>query len=476
MLLKPFSGVLPVEFQFIGLWLALCFVLQGYVGAALASTVTKDPRHQILAACLLVLSPVLVRRIGHDTLCAHWLLLALLYFGFREYSGPAPARRALLLAAGAALLAAGIHPYLAAMCWMLAMACYARLWLGGLVTPLRALTAGLLTTAGMIAVFAMFGYFSGGPIGASGFGRYSADLLTLVNPTEYSRLLPSLRMNASQYEGLGFVGLGGLVAMGLGAAVFVRRRSSLRAGTWPVVAACLLMGIYALSEAVAFAGREVLSLRSLYEPLTPLVAPFRASGRFIWPLHYLMLVFGAWGLTRAVGSARPRAVTVLMALAVALQFADIQPDPESLGPKAFRQAPFQDFALAAGRFRHLAVVPMQVLGVCGDPIEEDRVYRYMLLAYRLKTTFNSGVFARVPADRVARECVRTMDAIETMTLDPQTIYIVSSDHVPRFQTAGALCGRFDGDWICVARDSDERFRTWVETGRVIEVPGSTKRE
>ena len=78
--------MLPAEFQFIGLWLAACFALQGYMGAALTSTVTKDPRQQLLGGYLFVLSPVLVARIAHDTLCAHWLLLGLLYVGLREYA------------------------------------------------------------------------------------------------------------------------------------------------------------------------------------------------------------------------------------------------------------------------------------------------------------------------------------------------------------------------------------------------------
>ena len=56
-------------------------------------------------------------------------------------------------------------------------------------------------------------------------------------------------------------------------------------------------------------------------------------------------------------------------------------------------------------------------------------------------------------------------ALGAQTLDAQTIYVVSPAHVPRFKSAGAACGRFDGDWICVSRDSDETFRTYVETGK-----------
>jgi hypothetical protein len=63
----------------IGLWLAACFTLQGYAGAKLASSVTKDAGLQLLGGYLIVLSPVLSARLGHDTLCAHFIPVSLLY-------------------------------------------------------------------------------------------------------------------------------------------------------------------------------------------------------------------------------------------------------------------------------------------------------------------------------------------------------------------------------------------------------------
>jgi len=55
--------------------------------------------------------------------------------------------------------------------------------------------------------------------------------------------------------------------------------------------------------------------------------------------------------------------------------------------------------------------------------------------------------------------------VESGNLDRQTIYVVAIDEIPWFTRAGAACGRFDGDWLCVSKDSDERFRTLVATGK-----------
>lgn len=469
LLLKPISGWLPAEFQFIGPWLAFCFVMQGYMGAALASTVTKDPLQQLLGGYLFVLSPVLVARIGHDTLCAHWLLLGLLYIGLRDYADQTSAHRASRLAAGAAILSAAIHPYLAVMCWVLAQAAYLRMWRSRLMTPARAAAVAIVTTAGMLGVLGVIGYLAGGArVSVGGFGMFSADLLTFFNPDQFSRLLPGFRLPSAKWEGLGFLGLGGLLAAAVALVAWARWRPSLRAGTWTVVVAAALMFVYALSLDITAAGYHVATARRFYGFFTAIASAFRASGRFVWSAHYLLLLAGIWGTTRFFRASRQQAGTALLAFAVLLQATDLKIDSIWAAHRPFRQVNYALFGPAAGHYRHLALFPPQVMGVCGEKYDEDYVYRYMLQAYRLKMSFNSGLFARVPNEAVAMSCALFQQDVEAGKLDAQTIYVVSPSSVETFQKAGAPCGRFDGDWVCVSRDSDEVFRTLVETGRVIE--------
>ena len=467
-LLKPFSGLLPAEFQFIGLWLAFCFVMQGYMGAALVSTVTRNVHEQLFGGYLFVLSPVLLGRIAHDTLAAHWLLLALMYVGLREYRDERQARRGGWLAAGVAILSAGIHPYLAAMCLALALAALIRLWRSRLLPPGRAVMGATVATMGVVLVFGALGYFGGAPTGASGFGEYSADVLTLINPDQFSRMLFGLRIGNTSWEGLGFLGLGGLAAAAIAVVAVARARPQFRAGTWAVIGACVLMGVFAWSWDIRFAGRSIANLHWLYEPLSRVTAPFRASGRFIWGLHYLALLFGIWGVTRIMRM-RAAAGATLLAVLTVVQAADLKMD-SLWAPGNFREVPFQDFASAVGQYDHLALVPMQVRGIC-RPYQEAYVYRYMLHAYRLNTTFNSGYFARVNGAAVAEACARLDDDISAGRLDARTIYVPAESHVPKFQAAGAACGRFSGEWVCVSRESDEVFRTLVATGRLIQRSG-----
>jgi hypothetical protein len=463
-LLKPLSPWLPENFQFIGLWLATCFALQGYWGAKLTSLVTDDPWQQTFGGFLFALTPVLIARVQHDTLCAHWMLLALLYAGLRTarapHDGPWPTSRA--LAAFVALVAVSplVHPYLAAMCWTLTAAALATFWSHGRISAMRAGLALATGTSLMVALLALFGYLGRSTVAGVGFGDYSADLTTFFNPDIFSRWLPAPPMRDAQMEGFAYLGLGGLVALVCAVVVGARERRLPGRRAWPILLASALLAIYALSGDVALGGRTVLDLNWLYAPLMPLVAPFRSSGRFIWPAHYLLLLFGVWGVVRLFGRQSRQAATPILALLVAVQASDIH-KPDWASPKEFRQVPSAELRPLTGQYRHVVLVPMQVFGVCQD-WNPDYVFRFMLQAYRMKATFNSGIYARVPADEIRAACQALEADIAAGRLNRETLYAVAVDRVPDMRAAGAACGRFTGDWLCVSRDSDPNFVRYME--------------
>src|SRR6266540_2468531 len=55
-LLRPLSPLLPVDFQYVGPWLGLCFALQGFVGAKLVRLATEDRLAQALGGALAALA------------------------------------------------------------------------------------------------------------------------------------------------------------------------------------------------------------------------------------------------------------------------------------------------------------------------------------------------------------------------------------------------------------------------------------
>ena len=86
-MLKPVAGWLPPTFQYLGLWMLVCFVLQGVFAAWLVGAWTRRLSLQAAGAAMFVMMPVLLIRIGHPALCSHWLLLWALVIATREPAG-----------------------------------------------------------------------------------------------------------------------------------------------------------------------------------------------------------------------------------------------------------------------------------------------------------------------------------------------------------------------------------------------------
>jgi len=465
--LKPFASWLPAEFQFIGLWLLLCFGLQGYFGALLCSVVTRNPLQQALGGSLFALSPVLANRVGHDTLCAQWLVLALLYLGLRPYEDGRQAGRGAIWAVATVALAAFIHPYLTVMCFVLAVACLFRLFREGLLPIARA--GVMVATAGgaVAAIFWMIGYLGAPGSATGGFGIYSANLNALFDSQGTSRLVPFLPNRAGQWEGFAFPGLGGWLLI-VAASAWIATRPAIdwrhrRTIVWTAV----ILAIYSLSSHITLGEEIVAHVRKLYRVFEPVPSLFRASGRFIWPLHYLALLFGVWGVSRlSPRLVRQNAATAILAIAVIVQAADFRMPAHWFAERNPRQAPLEEFQPARGHYSHLVLYPPQMAYRCDNgPVDEERVFRYALLAYRLGLTYNSGTFARASWENVQSQCKKLDQDVEAGQFDSRTIFVVESKSAEDVQAAGAICNRFDGDWVCVSPRNTDPFRVYVETGR-----------
>jgi hypothetical protein len=476
--LKPFSFLLPDRFQFLGPWLAVCFALQGWFGARIAATASAAPAFRFFGGALYALSPPLVARLGHTTLCAHFGILAALELNLRDIRDARAARRALTTALVVTCAMGAVHPVLATMVLALALAIPMRLSREGVLSRKQAWSwAGRIVLAEAL-VWLTLGYFTSAPSHGWGFGHYSADLLTLVNSMGFSRVLPALPHAPPQWEGFGYLGLGA-IALALVAAVATARRRWSRspsAGEDPlggprrralhVTVIVLAMFVFALSQVITVGGRPLLDLTTPYKPLYPLAGPFRSSGRFVWPLVYLIYAGGLWAAGRFL---EERAAVVTVAAVAAIQLLDLS----GLAMTMFRphdwvlRAP--EWQLASGHYDHLAMYPPQVIGG-GKPCEAQAygpdfhaAEPYALLAYDLGMTVNSGFLSRASARKHVPACRALEASVRGGALDPRTVYVVHPTALADFEHAHAVCGRVEGRDVCVSRDSQRTgFRELLE--------------
>jgi hypothetical protein len=482
-LAKAISPFLPADFQYVGPWLGLCFFLQGWFGVRIVQELSPNPLIHILGGACFMLDPVLLWRIGHDSLCAHWLILGLIWLHLRPWPEGRTPRRALAITLGFCLISAGIHPYLAMMVLALGLALLCKLrWVDRrLSTRQMAVWAGAYGAA-TLGVSAALGYIGAGiSWRAGGFGQYSADLLTLVNPAGTSRFLPPLPVAPGQYEGFGYVGSGVLVLSVIGIVIIWYNTSVLRGRSlkpWVPLSICVcLFAAFALSSKVTFAGQPILTLGHFYRPFKEIIAPFRTSGRFIWPLHYLWITATVALWITYYQSSRFIIYMVFTAVLI-IQIIDFRgPFLQWYHGYHQRKQPFtlqvENWKHANNLYKHMVLYPPQILGgnLRGCVMPEFEMDYYVPLAYqayRLNMTFNSGYFARIDENKGRKYCKKLHEEIATGMFENDTIYVIHSRYLDllRIHLHKLACGLISENIVCISAQNHDAFRDFLEQHKI----------
>jgi hypothetical protein len=320
-LFKSLSRWLPNTFQYVGLWLAACFVLQALFAWMLMGLVTPTRRLRLVGCALFAFAPpMLDRLIGHWALVGHWVILAALVLALQPGRRGQVAKWAVLVA-----IVALVNAYLLAM--VIAIWCAA--WIADLIfrrrRPLALALEVCVVSFSCLVVLWQAGFFSVGE-GKSqgGYGLYGMNLNALINPAGWSRVLPTLPWKQVGNEGFSYLGLGVLLAAGvaLHAASRLRARGqiSLRREWWPLGLVLLGLTVFAVSNHVKYGLHEVIY--PIPWRLELWFGSLRSSARFFWPPFYVLL----FGLIALIVRAYPARVSfAILCAALAVQVVDTSP-------------------------------------------------------------------------------------------------------------------------------------------------------
>ena len=304
-----------------GVWVALCFVLQG-VGAWWIARELRVGSWVFLVALLVILItfPALMFRIGHISLMSHWILLFAIALYIRSHRNGSLPQWAWSL-----LLVTGFYINI----YLFVMACgvlLATLFSLGRSPARRDILAFLLPFA-LLAISAFLLLLPLPPGGVTrewGFGYFSMNLLAPLIGGKLFAL--QAEVGSGQYEGFNYLGLGVLLALLW--AWYLKGRTVLDGlrRHRPLFLLLLLYSVFALSNRIYFAGHNILVL-SYPGILDGLTAQFRVSGRFFWLVGYCAAIFSLLMLYRGLGA---RAFTFVAILLVGLQLADLEDRHRSL--------------------------------------------------------------------------------------------------------------------------------------------------
>jgi Family of unknown function (DUF6311) len=424
LLLKVWVPEKLAPFNPFGFWVAGCFLLQGVAAWSLTRALqVKSWVFLITLTGVLLAFPALMARIGHISLMSHWVLLfaLALYIQGRR-------RDELPVVGWTVLLALGfyVNIYLFAM----ASGIYGAAWFSsGQKTDRRHLRRALLPCGVLFLTLwvTMLPLPPGKVTPEWGFGYYSMNLLS---PFLGGSLIDvPFQVAPGQYEGYNYLGLGVLLAFGLALVALRGRLPGLLRAHQPLVVLMVLYTLYALSNQIYWGAEQIAVLP--YPGISrPITSQFRASGRFFWPVGYLLVIFSFYALYKSM---RPRALALTMAVLLVVQVVDLHKRHQILVATQARTSPavlqpqVWDSHLHPGT-RHLYFYPKFKCGK--DP--HGTLLPLMKYASQRRLDLNTGYIARYTPN-----CNDTADEIAASS-PADTAYVFVKGEFPDEQIVRAL--------------------------------------
>lgn len=293
-LFKSIRGILPIDFQYFGIWYALCFILNSWFGLALMKEAGWQRSFRWLIAPFFAGAVVLVARFGHAALCGQWVLLYVLLIYLKTNKWPiAKISRHLYTVV---FLTSLIHPYLLFMVLALSVTPLLKLKWQKFIPWSKIVVHFLLASFLALTGWYLSGAFLFKGQLSEGLGKYSANLNTLFNAWDVGRWGPSFPyFDHGQGEGISYLGLGMLVLILL-LSGFSLIHSISKHSTSPKIQSAsinffflgsMLFFVFALSPKWTF-GSQLLIDWGYNDYIS---RTFRGTGRFTWPLFYFILYF-----------------------------------------------------------------------------------------------------------------------------------------------------------------------------------------
>ncbi len=454
-LFRLIEGILPEPFQFFGLFVLLCFVLQGGCAARLVGLFVDGLAKPLAASLLFILNPILLERaFRHTALSAQFLILAALYLYFDAKRRAAPPS---LWFIGLSALALLIHPYFVPMVLAVLFASAVEYAVGhrALLRPLGTLAAS--AAACLLAAYSI-GYFHTGGSRAIGFGYFCMNLNALFNPVSkgvesWSLLLPKWKQGLGTYEGFNYLGLGTLVGFGAAAAdslLHWKKRGTgrrLRAhGGLVFVCACLT--VFALSNVLVL-NSFVLFTLPLSWTVIDLCSILRASGRFFWVVNYLMVLCAALFFCRRVRAKQTAAVVLAVA---AVQAADLGPALVQKHQSFAQVRPAYESPFTGDFWQTAAQAYDGIFSLDPEGVQ-DALY-LQLLAEQNGMTSNDQFFARRDEARHAAAVEQALAGAEAGSVRENMLYVMSGEdtfyrQIDRF-IGSCVCAKVGESWFVFA--------------------------
>ena len=457
--------------NYFGPWIALCYGLQGAAFLFLCRSLGLRGVVPAIVCTVIALSvPEFLYRYFHLNLLGQFLITVQLGLYFRAVRG-GNFRAMSWWALGLTLITILIHFYLFAMVAGIYAALLAEYALTRRGELRIVLLHGIVFLAGTAALLVASGYLHGVG-GSTGFGYFSMNILSPFVPQE-SGLLPGMHDmidgTGGQYEGFNYLGIGILALFVL--ALFLYRRD-LRALALRYRFLLILMlgftafaisfnpmiGDIALLHPFAHASSAPATVappaaahavgigQKIHDLIFYPLQQFRSSGRFFWPVGYLMAAFGIVGVWRRVPGATGLAI---LAVAALLQFIDAGPLRHEMSAAirapAVTPVGADPWVRMIAAHRSITVLPSMDCADAQSPL----IPLFVFYASESVTPTNSAKLSRGPK----ADCPAEFAGLAQRQPGADEIVVLLSPPIPEatiqaMQDSADLCRKFSLGYVC----------------------------
>jgi hypothetical protein len=453
--LKGINAVLPETFQYFGIWTLFCFVGQAVAGWKISGLVFKSSVLRHMVAIAFLFSPIFLNRVNwHQGLIAQFLILIGIYLVFRKD------RRVPFLYWGALLVCSFfVHGYIAVMVTLIFLTSI----LDALIKKrlsIEDFTKGLLgCIPGVLISLWISGYFMISQTGLnSGWPNWlwKMDLLQPFNFAGWSHSLSWLQESqVGNLEGFAYLGVWPialiLVSLAINRGLLNLILENVRNS--PSLAILLFaLFLYSLSNKITLGRKEInYQIPSFIEGYYGI---FRASGRFFWPIYYMIIVAALYLLKNSI---KERYAIVLFGILLIFHIVDTEKywgnisminyekkiDKKFVGLKDSRWDELLDSRKA------ILVIPItsQLPRIPSCPIFEKIGY----LAMRKNISTNCVYLSRYDSNKVQESKLSLELSLEGGTLKVDSLYILTQQDIERFKSDflknGVAYEYVDGLWV-----------------------------
>ncbi|KGO92703.1 DUF6311 domain-containing protein [Flavobacterium subsaxonicum] len=299
-LMKPFSSLLPEDFQYLGFWMLTCYIMVAYYTIKIFNLYNAKTFYIIAGLVLMVANPVLLFRSMHPALCAQGFIVASIYY----YLKPATLQNVKSLNKYQVILvalSALITPYLCFMImgfnFILPIKHY---FYDKLLTKKQAFAYPLVSCAIVIILWVIVGMIKIGAqanleVGES-YGLYALNLNSLINSGGFSFIMPQMPwFSWHQYEGYMYLGVGIMVLIAISVIYLLlgknyKARLLKHKYLLPLFILALCFALFAITNKISYSDHLLLEFK-IPKIIRKLGGVFRACGRFFWIAYYLIYLF-----------------------------------------------------------------------------------------------------------------------------------------------------------------------------------------